>query len=484
LKLKAFLAMMFVSILSSAGMISAAPDAGSTYRKFVIYYGWYLDSHGQMGPEVDRIIKYQPEYVVSPYHTSAGTVNLTPEVMDRFHAAGIKVLVYVATGNGDRKLDSVLAEMKTGFNAGADGAFLDEVAPLHYDWQYEHYKKIYNYAKPLGKLVVANPGTILVNERVMSVSDIVSFEHQWRLATHVDWFSKYPATRFMGISSNDIHNVMGYRVDGDTAARDTIEAWQSGIGYHFSTDAYTRLASWNDDYQEALLDYGVTGSQLHQVGVKTVDSDGNEIKGLWIEVKKAGRVVMTGFSPAKFMLPQGSYEVGAANYQSYVFSKWQDGDSSPYKRVSLTGPADLAATYKNERAGLKIESYDTQGNSIRGLYVSVNKDGQQVAGGYTPLSLSLPLGQYSISASSYKYYEFSRWDDRSAGDRQLSLAQDVQVSAYYASNLVTQIASDCDPRGYQEQVASSILQGGALGGALELHRQKSVMLSSGCAGQP
>jgi hypothetical protein len=179
-KLKAFVAMMLLSsFLSSSSIVAATSEPGLAYRKFVIYYGWYSDSEGRPGPDLDRIIRSKPEYVISPYYTSTGLVNLKPEVMDRLHESGIKVLVYVATWNSGRNLDAVFAEMKTRF----DGVFFDEVAMLHAQPQVSYYREIYEHAKSFGsdKVVIANPGSILVSESIMSVSDIVSFEHQGAL---------------------------------------------------------------------------------------------------------------------------------------------------------------------------------------------------------------------------------------------------------------------------------------------------------------
>lgn len=479
--------MIFLSFLSSSTVLAAAPEPVSTttYRKFVIYYGWYSDGRGNLGPELERIISAKPEFVISPYHTSSGQVNLSSEVIDRFHDAGVKVLIYVATGNANRDLDKVLKEIKTGLDAGTDGVFLDEVAMLHSDKQVNHYKEIYDYVKSLGseRTVIANPGSILVSEKVMAVSDIVSFEHQWRLASHIDWFSKYPATRFMGISSNDITNVMGYRVDGESAPRDTIEAWQGNIGYHFSTNTYTTLVPWFEEYHKALEDYASTGTTLHELNVKTVDSGGTEIRGLWIEVKKNDRTVITGFSPTRFLLTEGDYEVGAGNYQSFTFSKWQDGETSPYHKVSVAGNAELVAIYKSELANLRIESHDNLGNAIRGMHVTVSSgnNNNTVAEGFTPLSLQLPLGQYSIAASDNEYYDFKSWDDGSQ-ERQVVLQQDSSVLAHYdnlvADRLGTDIFAKC--KGYQQEVADAMLEHGPLGGLLELHMRRSLMASAGC----
>ena len=64
------------------------------------------------------------------------------------------------------------------------------------------------------------------------------------------------------------------------AARDTIETWQGGIGYHFSTNKYTALEPWFEEYQEALEDYAVSGTELQELQVRTVDSEGAKIIGI------------------------------------------------------------------------------------------------------------------------------------------------------------------------------------------------------------
>jgi hypothetical protein len=475
--------MILLSFLSSSTVIAAAPEQGSTtYRKFVIYYGWYTDSRDELGPAIDRIIAVRPEFVISPYHTSTGRVNLTPEAIEKFHDAGVKVIVYVATGNAGKELDVVLQEIRTGLDAGADGVMLDEVAMLHSDWQVDYYKEIYNYVKSFGseRAVIANPGSIRVNEKVMSVSDIVSFEHQWRLASHIDWFSKYPATRFMGISSNDIANVMGYEVDEESAVRDSVEAWQASIGYHFSTNTYTALAPWFEEYHKALEDYAASGAKLQELQVWTVDTEGNGIRGLWIEVRKDDRVVITGFSPARFLLPEGAYQVGASNYQNFIFDRWQDGETSPYHGVTMANASELVAVYRSELGNLRVESYDHLGNSIRGMHVTVSGGAGVVAEGFTPLNLRLPVVEYSITASSSEYYEFELWDDGSQ-TRQASLEEDIRVAAYYENILADKLGAEifgCSD--YQQQVAGSMLKYGPLAGLLELQMRKSIMASSGC----
>jgi hypothetical protein len=476
---KALAALIFVAFLSSSGFASATPDQTGAYRKFVIYYGWYTDGNGRLGNDIDRIIRSQPVYVVSPYHTSSGLVNLTPEVFAKFHYNSINVLVYIATGNAGRDLDSVMTEIKIGLEAGAAGVMLDEVAMLHHSWQVDYYEKIYDYVKSFGadQIVVANPGSILVSESVMSVSDILCFEHQWRLAPAIDWFSKYPPERFMGISSNDIANVMGYSVEGELGLRDTIEAWQAGIGYHFATDSYTRLPSWFEDYQQGLEEFIATGAKLGEVAVKAVDTDGKEISGLWIEVKKNGRTVATGFSPAKFTLPEGSHQVLASNYQNFIFSKWQDGTAPAERGFTATAdsPVELVAVYRNEQVEMHIDSLDLGGKVIRGMPVSVYQGEEVVAEGKTPIRLKLPTGTYSILASSSKYHEFDHWSANSRSNMTtITLDKDTKATAIYSNTIESRIdAMSCSPD-YREKVVESILRGGTLGGILELRMREAL----------
>jgi hypothetical protein len=501
---KAILALLFLSFLSSSSVVSAAPEnsAGGTYRKFVIYYGWYSDGDGRLGHDIDRIIKSKPEYVVSPFYTSSGQVNLTPAVISKFHDGGVGILAYIATGNAGRNLDSVISEIKTGMEAGAAGVMLDEVALLDQRWQVEYYEKIYEYVKSYGNdmAVVANPGSILVSESVMSVSDIVCFEHQWRLASALDWFSKYPPQRFMGISSNDISGVMGYGVDEETGLRDTMEAWQGGIGYHYSTDSYTRLPAWFEEYQAALGDFAAASSRLGEVTVEAHDTEGNPIDGMWIEVSRSGRTVATGFTPAKFLLPEGSHEIIASNYQNYIFSNWQDGSSQPRFSVAASedNPVEVTATYRNERAEILVDSVDLAGvnndggvRSIKGMHVAILHGGSTVVEGRTPLRMELPIGTYSVTAtgspsssSASRYYEFEHWSDGSrANTTTISLSTDTTVVAYYSNAIGDRLGIfQCtgNHENFKGQVAESLLSSGAFASSLELHMRRSLASATTC----
>ncbi|HEX2014389.1 MAG TPA: hypothetical protein VLA68_04095, partial [Nitrososphaera sp.] len=207
-------------------------------------------------------------------------------------------------------------------------------------------------------------------------------------------------------------------------------------------------------------------------------------KGLWIELTRNGRVIVTGFSPAKFMLPPGSYEAGASNYQNFVFSKWQSGEATPYKKFLVRDiPVEMTAIYRNELSELSVASYDNLGNAIKGIKVSVSRNGSPVAEGFTPLHLELPPGSYSVLASSQQYYRFSHWaDDSKSNTTEIDLPTDRQLAVHYDNLLAEKLGGGifgCD-NDYRAHVIDSLLQGGPLAGALELHMRKNIAIATRC----
>lgn len=117
--------------------------------------------------------------LVSEYYSELGELNLTPELNEKFHGAGTKVVTYTWTNYGERNLQETLAEIDREMSAGADGVFIDEVSNLRTSAEYQYYSAIYKYVKDSygpEKIVIMNLGSYKVTERVMSVSDIVSLE--------------------------------------------------------------------------------------------------------------------------------------------------------------------------------------------------------------------------------------------------------------------------------------------------------------------
>ena len=66
----------------------------------------------------------------------------------------------------------------------------------------------------------------------------------------------------MGVSSNVVERIrlpMGYRVTQEQAIADTREAWESGIGWHTSTDVHIQLPPWFDAYVAGVQETGSNG---------------------------------------------------------------------------------------------------------------------------------------------------------------------------------------------------------------------------------
>jgi hypothetical protein len=215
---------------------------------YVIYYGHLVNSNGTISDQALRIIDARPQLVIVPYSFPNGEPNLTDRVHQQFESAGIKVLTYTWTKYGERSIDDVKADIDSQLAAGVDGIFVDEVTNISTDKEFGYYSAIFEYVKShdSGKLIVVmNPGHYKVNERIMQISDIVSLEEEWVYHDQIRWKENYPPSRFMGVSSNEY---CAECITESNAAEKTLEAWSSGIGYHFATDRYIDLPEWFSGY--------------------------------------------------------------------------------------------------------------------------------------------------------------------------------------------------------------------------------------------
>jgi hypothetical protein len=244
---------VIVSILFGAAVAASVllPFAKVTYPKsenlYVIYYGHLVDASGAMTPQAGMILEANPSLVIVPHSFPNGEPNLTPELRQAFADRGIKVITYTWTNYSARPLGEVTAEIDS-YISQSDGIFVDEVTNIESDAEFAYYSAIYNHVKENygdEKLVIMNPGHYQVTEKIMQISDIASLEEEWVYHDSIPWKSQYPPSRFMGVSSNEY---CGQCVFEDNAGARTADAWNSGIGYHFSTDRYIDLPSWFSAY--------------------------------------------------------------------------------------------------------------------------------------------------------------------------------------------------------------------------------------------
>jgi hypothetical protein len=220
---------------------------------YVIYYGWLADDEsGAPNDAAKRIAAARAPLLVAAYWTEPRTHrSLSDEVLALMHAAGTEVYAYVRTGWGSADLQQAKAAASDYLAGGADGIFLDETFNFLDSSKLLYYRALAQLVRGAGKKLIANPGVSRCGEEIMSVADRVMIEHEWRsFGAHSAWRSRYPADRFMAVSSNE-ESGMGYPLERERAIEDTREAWNAGIGWHTSTDRYVSLPDWFDDYMAA-----------------------------------------------------------------------------------------------------------------------------------------------------------------------------------------------------------------------------------------
>ena len=226
-------------------------------KTYVIYYGWLTEEHGGMSDDARRIAGAKPPLLIAPLMTAEPDVhvNLSPRVLSAMEDAGTEVSAYVATGRGARDLALVRREVEAALERGVDGIFFDETPGMPGATDFDYYGELAELVHTQGRHVIVNPGVSRCGQRMMDFADRVMFEHGWRnAASDSAWTVLFPADRFMGVSSNEEGEAMGYHVDEARAIADTREAWSRRIGWHASTDRYARLPRWFEAYINAVQD--------------------------------------------------------------------------------------------------------------------------------------------------------------------------------------------------------------------------------------
>lgn len=216
------------------------PDYYANLTKFsyVLYYGAFTDEIAA------HILSVKPTLLITNYYA------MNADIRSEFGKNNVSIIAYVPIQWTQRDLGSALTEIDQLLKDGADGIFVDEASTVSNEWELWYQYQIYDAVKRIDdeKIVVINPGTTSLSEDAMLVADIICFEHEWRNIKNVEWMSRYPGWRYMGISSNEFVKVMGYHVNEQTAKQDLDEARSLNIAYQYSADHYIWLPPWLDVY--------------------------------------------------------------------------------------------------------------------------------------------------------------------------------------------------------------------------------------------
>jgi hypothetical protein len=140
-----------------------------------------------------------------------------------------------------------------------------------------------------------------------------------------------------------------------------------------------------------------------------------------------------------------SSSVGAvAAYAGYIYIT--DGVMpNPYSSLPsylATLVSDLKAS-SSTTSSLLIQSTDTSGKPITGLWTTVSYNGNVVASGFTPLQFNGTTGaQYTIFVSNYREYLFNYWENgNSSPSRTLTLTQPMTLTASYSTSASINVQS-------------------------------------------
>lgn len=102
-----------------------------------------------------------------------------------------------------------------------------------------------------------------------------------------------------------------------------------------------------------------------------------------------------------------------------------DNDSTPEE----PGPNPSVPKYE-----LTVRSVDQDGKAINGMWMEVKKAGGSIVRtGFTPLSLTLEQGTYTVSAANYKQIIFDHWSDGTTQSSTISvnLSANTEITAHY-----------------------------------------------------
>lgn len=160
--------------------------------------------------------------------------------------------------------------------------------------------------------------------------------------------------------------------------------------------------------------------------VSSETTSGSTISGLYVVLEQDGGVISTGFTPVSWKLDVGdSYQILAEDYGQYSFSEWSSGDTSdPTTITASSSLSSLTAIYSSSGGGgsgvpssITVNSVNTAGGTLSGLYVALEQSGTVINTGFTPVTFSVVAGDsYQISAESYGQYTFSQWSTGDTSD--------------------------------------------------------------------
>lgn len=314
-------------------------------------------------------------------------------------AAGVIVLGYVSTAYTDRSLDAVKGDIDRWDSLyDVDGIFFDE--QTNWAGSESYYTQAGDYAESKGlDFTVGNPGANSIPSYLATVDVVLIYESPGlpNLNNYDSWDS-YDNGK-LGMIPFSVSSLPTGWLEDATAF----------IGWVYVTsdslpNPWDSLPSYFDD-MAALLDDGSSSGgggggqepEEHQLTIRSVDQTGKAITGMWMEVKKNGATIRTGFTPLSLTLEEATYTVSAGSYQQIIFDHWQGSSRSSTTSVNLAGDSQITAHYNNGAATpLSVTLSASTASVTAGTGITFSAS---IRGGTAPYTWSVKFGDGTTSAS-------------------------------------------------------------------------------------
>ena len=351
--------------------------------------------------------------------------------VEDLQAAGIKVVGYVATDYGSVSISSVesqVEDFKDWYNV--NGIMFDEMNNTVADQSYYTTLNSYVHSSMPGSLTVGNPGTQVPDSLIGTFNMLIVFERASYPTLSFITYPGYPPSDF-GIIVHD--------VSLETSFLTSVSGIVGWVYITNSAQSYDVLPTYFTT-EVATLE-SIDASTTASLAVSSASLAGQTITGMWATLSQNGVVLASGFTPQTFTGVVGdSYVLHVGNYGDTVFCYWQDGNTSAYRPITLTGSTSYTAYYSTTgscpaKVPVTVISETTAGTEFKGMWLTVTSDGEKIDSGFTPLTFEATVGDsYTISMSNYEDYVFAHW---SGGSTSPVLTIDPIVSttliAYYST---------------------------------------------------
>ncbi|GAA4030254.1 spherulation-specific family 4 protein [Actimicrobium antarcticum] len=190
-------------------MLFATGTQAAIYREALVPAYFYPSPNSTAWHSLNLLAKQMPTTAIMNPNSGPGT-RLDPNyvtAIERLHVAGGKVIAYVSTSYGNRRLSDVTKDINTYLAFyKVDGFFIDEMTNDSSRAHLQYYQSLYNYVKALSPTytVTGNPGTNVPEQyATLPLADkFVVFEdslQNFKRYVAPAWMARHPASRFASI---------------------------------------------------------------------------------------------------------------------------------------------------------------------------------------------------------------------------------------------------------------------------------------------